>query len=202
MCWAKVCEAPTAVMMSTVTSVAGLKVWWSGVRPCSGRVSFTVRSPSTTKFETSLTDVASRVPAQCSASDPHVPIFCSKTPLADAMSVYGASAMTRACSPTPNQPSAGPERVMVARLSFRWRSKATVTPTAEVTCPTRRLPGAHAAVEGAVLKVAAVAPVTGSVVTVHPRGIARSCRLRFCTAVAFRPKPAAAAKHAGADNTC
>ena len=110
-----------------------------------GRVTTIVRRPSTTVFETSVTDVARRSPGQCSASEPHVPIFCSKTPDALAISVYGASAMFVALSPTPNHTSAGPVIASVATpapaAAVVSSVSANVTLTIDVAWPTRVAPG-------------------------------------------------------------
>ena len=170
---------PTAVITLSVASSAGSKVWCLGERPLKGRVSTTLRTPSASTSETTVTLLASASPAQCSASEPQVPILRSCTPEALTTMVYGESAITAALSPTPNQAEAGPESRIVARppagAASRVRLKLTGASAlplqvGTVAEPERSAPGAHAAAAPAAeLKVTAAPPLP-SATSVQPAG--------------------------------
>merc|ERR1712164_199970 len=78
----------------------------------------TVRTPSATVLESSLTDGARTVPGQCSASEPQVPILRSVTPVSLTVMVYGWLAIVTALNPTPNHAAAGPDKVISTSPEF------------------------------------------------------------------------------------
>jgi hypothetical protein len=77
--------------------------------PLKARVMVTVRTPPTTPFEVTATEVARRRPAAWLSS------FCSNTvPFPLTMIALGISAIACAPSPQPNHLPSGPTSVMVA----------------------------------------------------------------------------------------
>ena len=154
-----------------------------------------MRTEFSTVLETTLTEVASGVPAQWSASVPQVPILCSVTPVELTTIVYGWSSICIALKPTPNQAPAGPLSVMVACLAAAASEMPTLTLVLGEEEAASLVSAEAQEPEPPVLK-SAVAEPSGFLSSTQPAGIFGSLAVFLVVWVALKPSASMASKQA------